>query len=317
MAEFTPQDGVIYLTVGSKHLVHIVVSLMTLREHYKGPIAVLSGDDNFEKHALDDRWGDLEVIRFEYQNTNPYHAKTSMYELSPFERTVFLDADTIVVGKFSELLPETDEEVKFTQFADWTTHHPERRGKRRISGRISGNGWPELLPTQVAYQLEHPYPAINTGTLGFSRGSHRFMKRWKDVTTKQFELSRQREDVSAFISDEIAAQLLAFEYPHRVLDSRWNASPVYWPGGWWSAQDVRIWHGHGSKFFKCRDLVEGAKRQNGIWLPHFFRAMRDGLANIDKWHHKLRSRKRPSLHVQGLEKKYQHWLEHGEIPLEA
>ena len=150
------------------------------------------------------------------------------------------------------------------------------------------------------------------------------MKRWKEITTDQFRLSQSADNqYSAFISDELACQLLVFEYPHQVFDTRYNASPIYHPGGWEDAKDVRVWHGHGAKFFKTRrpdieqNRINGIKRQNGLWLPVFFAARAVNWCRLNAWHNEPRmGRKRPSTHVEQLEEKYQYWLEHGSIPEE-
>lgn len=315
-------DGVIYLNIGTRHLVHLAVSLYALRKIYDGPVAILSGDECVREYiAGEKRLGDHVVIEFDYasQRTNCYHAKTTMHHRTPFERTVFLDADTLPVADFSDLWPAQDEFVHVTQFANWTTLRPGRRGDKppKIAGRILNNAWPELFPAQVEYQVANEYPAINTGVLGFSKTSQRFMDKWHEMTTKQWQLSQERREVSSFITDELACQLLIFEYPNWIFTYEWNASPVYcWEK--MPCEDVRIWHGHGAKFFKLRGETEcGLRRQNSLWLPFFFEAMRDNWCNLPKWHDSKNhgGAKRPSKYVTDLMPKYEHWLRTGEIPL--
>lgn len=267
-------DGVLYLNIGNKHLCHLAVSLLSLRDHYDGEICVLSGDDWFDNILMNEpRLQPLTVKRFVYENRGAYHAKTSMGMLSPFDRTVFLDSDTLVVGDLSEMYP-TNDEVRWTQFSTWTT------SGKKIRGRITGGCWPQVFPEAVAYQSAMAYPAINTGVVGFCDGAYRTMQQWNAKTSEHESLYGKR----SFISDEICAQLLAFDYPHRIMPDDYNASPSY--RGPQRADGVKIWHGHGFKFLKRRngELEQPWKLRCEIWLPYFRRALQLGWCSIDKWH---------------------------------
>ena len=39
-------DGVAFLNCGTKHGIHLIVSLASLRKHYKGPVAIMTGTDD-------------------------------------------------------------------------------------------------------------------------------------------------------------------------------------------------------------------------------------------------------------------------------
>ena len=267
-----PDDaGVLYLYIGHKHANHLAVSLMSLRDVYDGQVAILTDEatgEFLERYVTtDERLQPIDVVYFPYQQLgrgSAYNAKTSMGDLSPFQRTVFLDADTLVVGDFSDMIPAANsEEVRFTQFAIWNTH------QKTMVGRL--NQWKHVLPHQVWLQLKDPIPAINTGVLGFSKLSKPFMDRWHVETAKNI----------GFICDEIAAQLLYPEYPHLLLDERWNCSPMHSAkrmGPHMGNTDERILHGHGKKFLKVKKPV-----RTTWWLPSYKRAIDLNIASIRSW----------------------------------
>ena len=137
-------DGVAYLNTGMKHADNLVVSLMSLKEHWDGPICIwtASGDldsdgNKIAKACRDDgRLGDIRIVPFDFygmpgraKKNNNYLAKPyCMRHCSPFDRTVFLDADTCVVGDFSEMFP-SPEEIRVTQFENWTANSSKMRGR--------------------------------------------------------------------------------------------------------------------------------------------------------------------------------------------
>lgn len=283
-------SGVIYMNVGFKHLNHLAVSLFQLRKIYDGPVVVLSGGSVsqpfLQKYFANEKaFQPLELVEFEYGGGGCYYAKTHMGELSPFDKTVFMDSDTLAVGDFSAVWPEEDE-VRVTQFANWTTF------TKRIVQRISK--WQNVLPNQVRYQMQTEVPAINTGVLGFSKTSTKFMKRWQHETEKAVGTSFK------FICDEIACQLIFLEYRHVVLDERWNCSPRHSlkrHGPFTKTNDARIMHGHGKKFLKVDQRI-----QEAIWLPVYRDALVADAAGIRSWTNsksrKLRGLIRPQKYLR-------------------
>jgi len=255
-------DGVLYINIGLKHATHLVVSLWTLRRHWRGPVAIAAGCDAsrafVDRLVADKRLGPLQRVDFDYQKQagkrsgSVYLAKTSMARFTPFDRTAFLDADTFVAGPIDDVFPQ-DAEIRLTQFCQWTTRTAKIR--RRIAP------WAEVCPDEVQWSLDHEYPAINTGVMGWRLGtiSDHFHLDWAGTTAKRV----------CFICDELAAQLIAPYYPCQVLDDRWNASPKFaWerhgfdtPGA-----DPRIWHGHGFKFVKS---ANGRR----LWVPAYEEAL--------------------------------------------
>ena len=265
-SEFCPDDGVVYMLTGLKHAALIVVSVMTLRRHYAGPVHILAGNEDAfdlaERIEQDGRFGDIEISRWQaptgggkgLQHANKCH----VFQLSRYARTVFLDADTTIHGPINELLPEAGtEEIRLTTFADWKTNGGKIR-KRLEQYR-------DILPGEVAALQANAYPAINTGTFGFTHLSKAYFDELRQICEKK----------CVFMADELAAQLIFIHHPHNVLDDRWNWSPVYSKRPF---SEARIVHYHGSGH--CRpDKGVGYT----IWPPLFNEAMAENLANIRDW----------------------------------
>ena len=216
-------DGVLYLMCGTRHAEHFAASLYSLRKYWDGRVAAVVdpagrifcerfvGDTGLE---LIDH--DQKALKRKYKQGDAtrsgimYLAKTVLHTYSPFDRTVYLDADTLVAGKLDDLWP-TDEGVVLTQFANWVS----TGGK--VRGRISD--WKKVAPNEVARMLGTAHPAINTGVLAWSRSdqSQRFHEAWHEMTKRHL----------VFMCDELAVQLIYPDHRHTLLDERWNCSPIY------------------------------------------------------------------------------------------
>ena len=258
------QRGVLYMLTGTAHAVQLCVSLRSLRYHWLGPVAIVAGCP--ESHALavrmaqDARAGRVDVIRWDAprQRNAGYANKSELPKLSPYQQTAFLDADTLVAGDIEPIFPQQEGELVLTQFAEWVS--TGRKMRRRI------DAWRDAAPRDVDRMLKQPWPAINTGVIGFDKLAP-FALRWK-------ELCRLRQ---SFICDELAMQLLFPDFQTRVLSQVYNASPTYSPrlltGG------AVVWHGHGSRF--VRDNSSGAGPR--LWMPHYRKAIEENFGGLAEW----------------------------------
>jgi len=259
--------GVLFLISGTKHLPVLAVSIFSLRKSgYKGPIHIAVGDDEAAKVvkliAQDDTlhgvYRNLTWRRWSPptgQRGDGYRMKTFMDGLSPFGQTIFLDADTVVRGSLDPLFTPKPFGVTLTQFSDWTSNG------RKIPGRIKS--WTDVAPGDVAEMLAKSYPAINTGVLSWRKSAEAdaFFQEWKELSAKH----------PCFIVDELAAQLIFWRHAVRVLDSRWNHSPIHGRRNDWA-----IAHLHGRKHVN-RD--QGRE----VWLPVFDECCKLNIAEIRNW----------------------------------
>jgi len=249
--------GVVYLISGNKHAVVLVVSIASLRAFWDGPITVV-GTDTAGRELADKLQGDsrlgVESVRMshgERRRNSGYVNKTRLHQVIDYDKTVFLDADTLVVGEIDEVFPRNDEMV-LTTWGGWNT-----MGKI-MSGRVSK--WKKAEPELTQRMLGIPWPAINTGVMGWSRETE-MVRDWESVTTKNV----------SFMCDELAAQIMYPDYPVRLLSDRWNCSPLYGL----EKSDARVWHFHGKKHLHPKSA--------GIWYPEYERCVRADYAGISSW----------------------------------
>lgn len=249
-------SGVFYLLTGIGHSVRLVTSIWSLRKFYNGPITVFSTQEGSERIgslcALDRRLDITHKFVQEVGGRNSaFLTKLELLKKVSYDPCTYLDADTIVAGSIDDLL-SCEAEFCATQFGTWTS-----KGGR-IRGRIKG--WrdicPDLLPDALA-----PRPAVNGGIFSFRKDAA-ILEYWRELSF----LGRKK-----FICDEVALQLLLHHFPHKVLDCRFNCSPVYAK----DTTDVRIWHFHGDKHVR-----EYTKH---LWLPTFEECLKQNVANILEW----------------------------------
>ncbi len=255
-----PEDrGVVYLFSGIGFAERIVVSLTTLRDHWKGPVTVFCTDEECER--IIERMPPEMAIKTrrveKVAGKRPsYLTKPLVPTWTPYERTLFIDGDTVVVGALDEMFEPV---LALTQFGDWVSTG------RRMSGRIKlWLGLSNRIDELVRQQLGTQHLAVNTGVFGFHRGYIRLAE-WYEIT---------RAGEGRMMTDELAMQVLHGDMPEcEVLDDRFNCSPLY---GATPEPEVRIWHMHGSKHIK-RD------RGKSLWWPAFERTYRENVAGIRDW----------------------------------
>jgi hypothetical protein len=191
-----------------------------------------------------------------YGRNSGYMNKIKMIELSPFDSTVFLDADTAVVKTLDPLFVTPSGRVRLTRYSDWVTTGG------RIKSRILS--WSEVAPELVKEQTSNTYPAINTGVVAFGKGerSMEFARDWRATAELR---------AGSFLADELAAQLIWLRQGAEIVDDRWNCSPIYGA----NREGVHVWHFHGRKHLR--------KQAEQIWWPLYQRAIRDNVGGIRDW----------------------------------
>ena len=261
--------GIIYLLTGPAHAARAVVSLWSLRRHYDGPITLYT--THSESHEVGRRCAADGRLGIEHRATEQVAArknssfltKVRLVTEAPYDVTAYLDADTVVAGGIAELLDVSEaDQCHVTQFSDWQTCG--RTLRKRINawrGLRQDRYDPAWLEGLVDEALR-PAPAINSGVVAFRRDAA-ILGPWRELT----EVGR-----SMFICDEIALQLVLPRFPHKVLDCRWNCSPLYGV----NRSAARIWHLHGEKHVSrpaCR----------AIWLPLYQQCLQANVAGLAEW----------------------------------
>lgn len=250
--------GVVYLLTGAKHACRLVVSINSLRRFYRGPVMLMTPSPSrvIEQAIAFDSDLDVhlcEIPRVSKRRNSTYLCKTTLWRHSPFDRTLLVDADTLFVADpFDDIWPNEDE-VVLTRFSNWVSN------RRPIEKRL--RRWQSIVPELHAAAIAEPWPAVNTGVISWHKSARSFLEQWESITARR----------RSFICDELVAQLLYPSVKHRVLDDRFNFSPVYGHAD----GDVRIWHFHGSKHLRRRSDV--------VWVPEFVFCATQDVGGLKSW----------------------------------
>lgn len=262
-------NGIIYYNRGTKCLARLLVSIYSLREHYSGPISIISQVTEDQAPYLCKKiancFDGVDVIETDSGvgagKNRAYIEACLCHTVSPYENTIWLDADTLVVQEFADYIFEKVEEYEFAiaQFADWKTN-----GK--VARRI--RSWKGIHPDQWLEDALDFGIAINCGVFAFNKDSS-LMNDWFELT-----LPGRKN----FIADESCCQLILPQYPHFLLPSCYNCSCKYDNP---YSNETRVIHYHGQKH--CRIRGNDILYNGELWLEKYHEVIREDLAEIKKW----------------------------------
>ena len=226
--------GVLYWNSGTKLLTRLYVSLGSLREIYDGPITLLLSNipeefvDILKKHDFNTK-----VIDVPQGHKQALLIKAKLNEYTPYDTTVFIDCDTIILKPFDELF-EWAEEHKFvvTAFSTWNV-------KRGAIARRVAAWYKHKVVNQEQFNAAVEYPAgINIGVMAFQKDASIYQE-WYDLAER---------GLNVFIPDEVSCQILLPKHQHFLAPPEFNSSCRYSP----VTDDTRIIHYHGRKHCRLR-----------------------------------------------------------------
>ena len=262
-------QGVIYLLTGPSHGVRLVVSLWSLRRFYSGPVTVFTthpiSHEIGKWCASDSRLGVQHIMTQDVpvRRNSAFLTKLSLLLQAPYETTAYLDCDTLVAGNIDELLDIQDGiEFHATHFSNWLSTTKKVRLRIESWRSIRQTRYDPAWLKQLVEDALEPKPAVNGGVFSFHRTA-RILQPWFDLAMTGWR---------TFICDEIALQLLLPRFRHKVLDCRFNCSPVYQS----TREDVRVWHFHGEKHLSRTTA-------RSIWLPMYLECLAKNVADIATW----------------------------------
>jgi hypothetical protein len=233
-----------------------------LREHYVGPVTILIEPSDCQDICLKiANTLDAEIKAWDHrvsQGKNRHYLVKTRYHLgTPYETTIALDSDTLILGALDELFSEAERsEFCVPQFSDWKSSHKKRAGYLQ--------SWQSLRPADLEQALKFG-PAINTGVIAFVKDAL-FFRDWFDIALPGRHLR---------IPDEIACQLTLYKYPHRVLNRRWNCSARNDDP---NRPDTRIIHYHTNSHCRFTSPADGTR-----WTSEFVAACQINVASIGEW----------------------------------
>ncbi|HEY6633356.1 MAG TPA: hypothetical protein VIZ90_18040 [Rhizobiaceae bacterium] len=229
--------GVIYVAFGAPYLAMALTSLLSLR--VTNPTVPACIVTNVVPQAPTKPWWQPEIgdrwIFLDEETAKNRNAKTSVYQLSPFELTLFLDCDTMVLGDLSPLPGYLD----YFDVLLSAVYNPDKHSKRRI------------LDGKYRYTADGHF---NSGVFAFKRN---------DAAEQFFSLWNERYNALGYRLDQPALVEAAYLSTVRIfpLPSKWNTGDK-----WLAASSIRneivVWH------YKVRmePLVERLVRQSVEWF---------------------------------------------------
>lgn len=264
--------GIVLLLTDFHLAARLVVALSSLRRWYDGPVTLFTTKP--ESHRIGQAIENDARLRVEHRTaahiastnryTSAYLAKSSLIGSSPYDATVYLDADTLTVGPLDELLESTQSGVvTVTPYGPWSTTNDQFRKRlaeweQLVQEEASAARWASLV--HEAGQVSHPW--VNTGVFGMLRNNP-LIEEWRELTSAGSALT---------IPEEMAFQFVFCSHPYQLLGSHFNCLPQFEP----HPPDVRIWHFAGESHLKH----EAGRR---LWLPAFEACHADNLANMREW----------------------------------
>jgi len=262
-------NGIVYYNSGMSCLIRMVVSMFSLRQVYDGDILLYypKRDVNVQTFAIKtcERIAEhfdcgIQVLDLDVPpgKNLVFLERTKYHTVTPFDVSVSLDSDTVVLSpRIIEFIATAKEhEFSIAHFANWGTQGGV------VSKRIKY--WNQHHPNLVGPALDYG-SAINCGCFGFRKDSQ-IMKVWYDRAVVGRE---------SFIADETCMQLLLPKYPHKLLESAFNCSCKYDDKIDDPAYPVVV-HFHGKKH--CRFSDEGFPLHHSlIWLYYFEQCLIQGV----------------------------------------
>jgi hypothetical protein len=235
----------------------MLVSLYSLRKHYAGRVTILATPEVGEwvsSMAIGTGAGLAYIDLVKMRRNSAHVTKTALHRWTPYDVSLFIDADTLPVADPSELfdLCSPQAQVVLTHFKDWKVGE---KGivHNRVKSFAQAAGRMDLFEKCIGSA------SLNTGVYCFRKTA--------SLLEPAFELCKA--GCSKFIPDECSWQLLYRHHPHVLLEDEYNYSPLYSKG------QPKIIHMHGSKCL--------APRVKNEWLAALSEVWDQNVGNVRQW----------------------------------
>jgi hypothetical protein len=258
------KTGILYQLSGLWTAELCVISLYSLRKHYAGPITLFVTDDCLE---VADAVRQDKRLRVDLQRTElprggrrpHWVAKTFTYIQTPYDYSLYIDSDTIVLADPSCLFGH----LVLPKCADLRILDDHQYPK---SVRAQFRKFREHGPV-MSGMIDRCYKAnryvVNNGVFGFAK-DHPLLYELHHLC-----IGLRDEQMH----DEIAMQLCLPRYDDvRWVEGQWNALVAY-EKQW---DDRKIAHYHHKYYAKL-------KRGRETWTPHLLEAMDQNIAGLRDW----------------------------------
>jgi hypothetical protein len=265
---------IMYLMSGPAHLPYLLVSLATLREHYKGRVVVHGWPESFEylERYFNDPAIGVDVLcadpHYRGKNAQFYH-KLCLMQRPGVTARLYLDADTTIHTDPAPLIEQAAYSgLVATQFHGWYTQSRVVRNRVERLKHVA-----EIPNEEIEHVLTNSYPSPNGG-IWAARPESTALEQWREWTWAARHW---------FIADECVLHVLQHHCRNSmtvVQDERWNCSHK------WCKEGAKIWHHHGDSNVR----PDKSQRACEQWWPLWNRCKELNLANCNDWRHKVGNR---------------------------
>jgi len=266
---------IFYLMSGPAHLPYLVVSLWTLKNHWRGDVIVHAWPESFNLLSIIAADKRLRVSKI-YCREPEYRGKNSQFldkmkvaQQSRADVALYLDADTTIHGSLNPLF-EMAEDRGFTatQFCDWMT------GGKIIRSRVRGlEAFGKIDKTLIDRATQERWPSVNGGVWATPPNSP-VLPAWYEWT-----LAAKK----TFIADEKVLHLMMLRFcPDQMTvmceNGKYNCSPMY-QSSKLTDEDVVIRHYHGD----CNVRPGKSWKGHDLWMPLFKKCLIEDVGGMDRW----------------------------------
>ncbi len=201
MSKFA-EKGYLYIAYGEAFTKEALMSIQSLRRFTDLPIALFTDQDT-EKLAADNQHLTM-VAKIQ---ANHLRAKVDYMDQSPFEKTVFMDSDTVVVRNCDDMFDLLD---RF----DIAIVNDYARKREKYSKIVPEYG-----------EIPYAFSEANSGVIAFnsSKETQDFLAMWKSYFYKYFRETNGWDQISFRISlwkSNVRIHHMPFEYNVRSKENR-------------------------------------------------------------------------------------------------
>lgn len=183
--------GYLYIAVGEMFRHEAQRSSRSLRRFTTAPICLITDDNSF-------RSSDFDQIIYVSEIGRSFEVKISGIQLSPFDRTVFLDSDVFVcepIDQIFEMLDYFEMVTSISQFG------------------LSLSFWNQYDP-KYELRLKDVFPEYSTGVIGWRKceSVDRFLAKWLELHRELNIIADMPTFREAFMASPVAMGTLPHEY---------------------------------------------------------------------------------------------------------